>query len=209
MHMKYISRRHITIALVSLSFLAACATTKIQSVWSDASYQGGPLLKVFVMGLAKDQTLKRLYEDEFVSQLKSRNVLAFPSYSVIPQEKMGDEGFIRDKIKELGVDASIVTRLVDSKTVQKYYPPQMYYVPPPHYRGWHGYYMNSYQYMVSPGYTATEQTVVLETNVYSTQNDQLIWSALSETFVEGSAKNLINSLVNKLVDDMAAKNLLP
>ena len=63
--------------------------------------------------------------------------------------------------------------------------------------------------MMSPGYTTTEKTVVLETNVYSTQNDQLIWSALSETFVEGSAKSLINSLVNKLVDDMEAKNLLP
>ena len=207
--MKNISRLHIMIAIVSLSLLAACATTKIQSVWSDASYQGGPLLKVFVMGLAKDQILKRLYEDEFVSQLKQRDVQAFPSYSVIPQEKMGDESYIRDKIKELGADASIVTRLVDSKTVQKYYPPEMYYVPPPYYRGWQGYYMNSYQYMSSPGYTTTEQTVVLETNVYSTQNDQLIWSALSETFVEGSAKGLINSLVNKLVDDMSAKNLLP
>jgi hypothetical protein len=207
--MKHISRLHIIIAAVSLFLLAACATTKIQSVWSDASYQGGPLLKVFVMGLGKDQTLKRLYEDEFVSQLKERGVQAFPSYSVIPQEKIGDESFIKEKIKELGVDASIVTRLVDTKTIKQYYPPEMYYVPPPYYRGWHGYYMNSYQYMVSPGYTATEQTVVLETNVYSTQNDQLIWSALSETFVEGSAKSLINSLVNKLVDDMAAKNLLP
>lgn len=207
--MRYISRLHIMIALVSLSLLAACATTKIQSVWSDASYQRGPLLKVFVMGLAKDQLLKRLYEDEFVIQLQSRGVQAFPSYSVIPQEKMGDQNFIREKIKELSVDASIITRLVDSKTVQKYYPPEMYYVPPPYYRGWQGYYMNSYQYMISPGYTTTEKTVVLETNVYSTQDDKLIWSALSETFVEDSAKKLIKSLVNKLVDDMEARNLLP
>ena len=207
--MRYVSRLHIMILLISLSLLAACATTKIQSVWSDASYQGGPLLKVFVMSLAKNQIVKRLYEDEFVTQLKERGVQAFPSYSVIPQEKMGDENFINGKIKELAVDASIVTRLVDTKTIQQYYPPTMVYVPPPYYRGWHGYYWNSYQYMMSPGYTTTEKTVVLETNVYSTQNDQLIWSALSETFVEGSAKSLINSLVNKLVDDMEAKNLLP
>ena len=207
--MRHISRLHIIIGLVSLSFLAACATTEIKSVWSDASYQGGPLLRVFVMSFSKNQTVKRLYEDEFVNQLKERGVQAFPSYSVVPQEKMSDESFIKEKIKELGVDASIVTRLVDTKTIQQYYPPTMVYVPPPYYRGWHGYYWNSYQYMMSPGYTTTEKTVVLETNVYSTQNDQLIWSALSETFVEGSAKSLINSLVNKLVEDMEAKNLLP
>lgn len=207
--MKYILRLHFIIGLVSLSFLAACATTEIKSVWSDASYNGGPLLKVFVMSLSKNQIVKRLYEDEFVNQLKERGVQAFPSYSVIPQEKMGDENFINGKIKELGVDASIVTRLVDTKTIQQYYPPTMVYVPPPYYRGWHGYYWNSYQYMMSPGYTTTEKTVVLETNVYSTQNDQLIWSALSETFVGGSARSLINSLVKKLVEDMEAKNLLP
>lgn len=82
----------------------------------------------------------------------------------------------------------IFTRLVDTKTIQKTYPAEVYYVPAPYYRGWHGYYRSSYQYMVSPGYNTTkEQTVVLETNLYSMQNDQLIWSALSETFFEGSA----------------------
>jgi hypothetical protein len=122
---------------------------------------------------------------------------------------MGDENYISEKIKELGVDATLVTRLVDKKTIQTYYPPQMYYTPAPYYRGWHGYYRNSYQYMVGPGYTATDEAVVLETNIYSTQNNQLIWSALSETFIEGSSESLIQSLVQKLIKDMAAKDLLP
>jgi len=207
--MRHVKRLHIFIMVVSLSFLIACATTKIQSVWSDASYQGGPMIKVFVMGLSKDQTIKRLYEDEFARQLKMHGTQAFPSYTVIPTEKMSDDSFIKEKINEIGVDAALVTRLVDTKTIQRTYPPEMYYVPAPYYRGWHGYYRSSYQYMVSPGYTTTEQTVVLETNLYSMQNDQLIWSALSETFVEGSAQGLIKSLVQKLIDDMAARDLLP
>ena len=207
--MRHVKRLDIFIMVVSLSFLIACATTKIQSVWSDASYQGGPMIKVFVMGLSKDQTIKRLYEDEFARQLKMHGTQAFPSYTVIPPEKMSDDSFIKEKINEIGVDAALVTRLVDTKTIQRTYPPEMYYVPAPYYRGWHGYYRSSYQYMVSPGYTTTEQTVVLETNLYSMQNDQLIWSALSETFVEGSAQGLIKSLVQKLIDDMAARDLLP
>ena len=189
--------------------LASCATTEIKSVWSDASYQGGPLLKVVVMGLAKDQTMKRLYEDEFVRQLKEHGVQAIPGYSVIPQEKMGDETYVSEKIKELGVDATLVTRLVDKKTIQTYYPPEVYYTPAPYYRGWHGYYRNSYQYMVSPAYSATQEAVVLETNIYSTQSNQLIWSALSETFIGGSSESLIYSLVQKLIKDMAARDLIP
>jgi len=189
--------------------LAACATTEIKSVWSDGSYKGGPLLKILVMGLAKDQTIKRLYEDEFVSQLKAHGVQAIPGYSVIPQEKMGDENYISEKSKELGIDATLVTRLVDKKTIQTYYPSQMFYTPAPYYRGWHGYYRSSYDYMVSPGYIATDEAVVLETNIYSTQSNQLIWSALSETFIEGDSKSIIYSLVQKLIQDMAAKDLLP
>jgi hypothetical protein len=189
--------------------LAACATTEIKTVWIDGSYKGGPLLKILVMGLAKDQTIKRLYEDEFVNQLKAHGVQAVPSYSVIPQEKMGDENYISEKGKELGIDAALVTRLVDRKTIQTYYPPETFYTPAPYYRGWHGYYRSSYDYMVSPGYIATDEAVVLETNIYSMQTNQLIWSALSETFLEGSSKKLIQSLVQKLISDMAAKDLLP
>jgi hypothetical protein len=207
--MKYKLRIYMCLIVFFAMIMAACATTEIKSVWNDASYHGGPLLKVVVMGLAKDQAVKRLYEDEFVSQLKAHGVQAFPGYSVIPQEKMGDENYILEKIKGLGVDATLVTRLVDKKTIQTYYPPEMYYAPAPHYRGWNGYYRSSYNYMVGPGYTATEEAVVLETNIYSTQNNQLIWSALSETFMEGSSESLIYSLVQKLIKDMAAKDLIP
>jgi len=207
--MKYKLRIYTYVILCCAMIMAACATTKIKSVWNDASYQGGPLLKVIVVGLAKDKTIKRLYEDEFVNQLKAQGVQAFPSYSVVPQEKIGDENYILEKGKELGVDAALVTRLVDKKTLQTYYPPEMFYTPAPYYRGWHGYYRNSYNYMVSPGYIATDEAVVLETNIYSIQNNKLIWSALSETFLEGSSKSLIQSLVQKLINNMAAKDLLP
>ncbi len=207
--MKNKVRFYTCIMVCCVMLLAACATTEIKSVWSDATYHGGPLLKVLVMGLAKDQTVKRLYEDEFVDQLKAIGVQAISSYSVIPQDKMGDENYVLEKTKELGVDATLVTRLVDKKTIQTYYPPQMYYTPAPHYRGWHGYYRSSYNYMLSPGYTAREEAVVLETNIYSMQSNQLIWSALSETFLEGSSERLIRSLVQKLIQDMEAKDLLP
>jgi hypothetical protein len=189
--------------------LVSCATTEIKSVWNDASYQGGPLLKIVVMSLAKNQTIKRLYEDEFVSQLKAHGVQAIPGYTVVPQEKMADENYISEKVKELGADAILITRLVDKKTIQTYYPPEIYYTPAPYYRGWHGYYRTSYQYMMTTGYTAQQEAVVLETNIYSTQDNKLIWSALSETFLEGSSEKLIYSLVEKLIKDMAAKDLLP
>ena len=195
--------------LCCVMIIAACATTEIKSVWNDGSYKGGPLLKVLVIGLAKDQTIKRLYEDEFVSQLKAHGVQAIPGYSVIPQEKMGDETYILEKGKELEADATLITRLVDKKTIQTYYPPEMFYAPAPYYRGWHGYYRSSYDYMVSPGYIATDESVVLETNIYNIHDNKLIWSALSETFIEGDAKSIIYSLIQKLIQDMADKDLLP
>ena len=58
-----------------------------------------------------------------------------------------------------------MTRLVDRKTVATYHPPEqrIYVAPGAYHRGWYPYWTSSYEYVTRPGYTVTEETVVVET----------------------------------------------
>lgn len=205
--MKKLLKRFSVLA-VTFFLLHGCASTTLKTVWMDEAYKGGPLKKVFVMGVSHKPTVKRFFEDEFARALKARGTDAITSYATIPQEKMNDKDFIASKIKELGADAVLVTMLVDKKTMDTYYPPEVRYSGPSYRGGWYGYYSRGYSYSATPGYVVREQVVVLETNVYDLNTEKPIFSALSETYIEDSPDALIRSFVQLMIKELGQKHLI-
>ena len=186
--------------------LAGCATTQLNAVWKDTSYQGRPH-KIMVIGVAKSAVNRRLFEDEFVRQLAASGADAVASYTILPDNKQNDQPAIAEKVKELGADAVLITRLVSRKSSRVYVPGTVYY-PPAHYGSWRGYYGQSYQAMYTPGYVAESEYAIMETNLYDAGNDKLIWAASSETGLQGSSKAHIKSYVGIMVRNMVEQGLL-
>ncbi|MGA9665409.1 MAG: hypothetical protein WBQ69_03045 [Gallionella sp.] len=194
------------ILLIGAILVTACATTQLTSVWKDPSYQTRPA-KVMVIGLAKRPEFRRLFEDEFVQQLKARGTDAIASYTVLADKQQNDQAAIAAKVKELGVDSILLTRLVDRKTVQ-FYVPGTVYAPPPYYGSWPAYYGNGYSTIYSPGYIAEDQYAVIETNLYDAASEKLVWSATSETLMGDSNRNLIIAYIEVMVKAMSYDKLL-
>jgi len=193
--------------LVLLAMLVtACATTQINSVWKDPSYQARPA-RIMVIGVAKNPLNRRLFEDEFVLQLKARGTDAVASYAVLPDRLQDDQAAIAAKVKELGADTILITRMVSKQIVQTYVPGTLYY-PPPYYGTWPDYYGYGYRYMYSPGYIAEDEYAVIETNLYETRHDKLVWAASSETVVGDSKQSMIKSFIGIMVNTMAGYGLL-
>jgi len=186
--------------------LSACASTQLTSVWKDPSYRTRPA-KILVIGMAKSPLNRRLFEDEFVRQLKSRGTDAIASYTVLPDEQQGNQAAIAKKVAELGADTVLITRLVSKKVVQVYVPGTPYY-PPPFYDTWPNYYVYGYRYMYTPGYVTNDEYAVIETNLYDAKTDKLIWAASSETGINDSDKNLIKSYIKVMVNNMIGLGLL-
>jgi hypothetical protein len=182
------------------------ATTQLTSVWKDPSYQARPA-KVMVIGVAKVPLNRRLFEDEFVKQLKTRGTEAIASYTVLADNQQDDQAAIAAKVKALGADTVLITRLVSKKTVQFYVPGTVYY-PPPYYYNWPDYYGYGYRYLYSPGYVAEDQYAVIETNLYETGTDKLIWAATSETSMNDADHKLIKSYIGIMVNTMAKNGLI-
>jgi hypothetical protein len=186
--------------------LSGCASTQLTSTWKDPAYQVHPT-KVMVIGMSKQPLKRRIFEEEFVTQLKAHGTDAVASYKVLPDKKQDDQEAIAAKVKELGADAVLITRLVSKKTVQVYVPGTPYF-PPPYYGRWGDYYDYGYRTMYTPGYMAEEQYAVIETNLYDTAKDSLIWAATSETEISGADQSLIKEFIGIMAKNMIEQGLL-
>lgn len=200
------SLRNTLILLFGLLMLTACATTQLTSVWKDPAFQSRPN-KIMVIGMAKNPLNRRLFEDEFVQQLKMHGTDAIASYTVVPDKQQEDQDVIAAKLKELDADSLLITRLISKKTVRTFMPGAAYY-PPPNYGTWPDYYGYGYRYMYSPSYIAEDEYAVIETNLYQTGNDQLIWAASSETLMIDTNQNMIKSYIDIMVNSLAGSGLL-
>lgn len=66
--------------------LAGCASnTRLEGSWSNPAQPPGPITgPVFVVGVARDDLVRRVYEDAMAAQLSARSIQAFPSYASLP-----------------------------------------------------------------------------------------------------------------------------
>jgi hypothetical protein len=199
-------------AVVAATLSSCAASTQLTSSWVDPEAPSRTHNKIVVVGVSTQPSVRRMYEDAFAQALRERGMEAIASYSVVGEGKL-DQAAAEAKLKELGADGVIVTRLVDQETVQEYYPPSYTTVAAPsaYYGGWYGYYSLGYTYMSSPGYVAENKVFRLETNFYDVANPKLLWSGLTEsTIAQGDAPtNEIMPTVHTLLADMEKKGVIP
>jgi len=200
------------LAALSLAVLTSCApSTELTSSWADPTLANKGFRKIVVVGATPKAAIRRLYEDTFASELQSRGVDAIASYTFGTSGQMDKDQAIA-KLKEIGADGVIVTRLLDKEQYQNYYPPTYSTVAAPsaYYGGWYGYYSMGYTYESSPGYVETGNVYRIETNLYDVAGDKLAWSGLTETSVtSGDAPDKeVRPLIHALLMDMEKKHIV-
>jgi hypothetical protein len=185
------------ILVLSVTFINACATTALTSVWKNETYQGGPLRKILIIGVDRNQGMKRLLENEFVLQLKSKGIDAVPSHTILHEDTILEKEMITAKISELRIDSVLITTLVDVKETEAY-ESSTFLAPTEFY----GYYMQCC-YNVMSGYN-----VEIETRIFDARYDTLIWSALSATVLERAREETIQSYIAAIVNELQNAKLL-
>ena len=190
---------------VLLMILTACATTKLSGTWKDENLSGKEFQKLLVIGAAKQQQVRELFEDEFVRQLEAQGVKAIPSYTLIPAEKMLDKETIVSHIAENRIDAVLITRLTGSRGEREMETGNTYRVPYAYYNQMHEYYKKGLESTQEPSPATTHKVIILETNIYNAETEKLAWATASDVYVQDAAykltKDFIKVIVNKLVSD--------
>lgn len=197
------------IVAVSAAFLVSCATTQVVNVWMDEGFKGKKISKALVIGVTPKEETRKLFEDTFSRKLKERGVDAVSSYTVLPRGSMPEKETVVAKVKEIGADSVLVTKLVDRKTVRTYVPGQAYVAPTGPYYNYYGYYRTSYSYVQTPGYTIDDQVALVETNVYDVETEKLMWTAHAEVWTsDATSYELLQSYIGAMVSKLASSGLI-
>jgi hypothetical protein len=200
--------RVFVVAIAVAFVLAGCAATKIVTEWSNPDYASPRFKKILVIGVSKQPSIRRTFEEEFVNKLKAAGVDAVPSYLYIPEDGQVDEARLHAAVKQANADGVIITRLVRVEKKTEVSPG--FYQPAPaatfgFYRGystaWLGYYEppRIYQYEV----------YISETSLYDVTKNQLVWTGTAETTDPGNIGNEIKRYVDIVIDALRSKKLLP
>ena len=193
--------------------LGACAApTVLNTQWVNPQFVGKPPMRsVLVLGITKDPTNRRIFEDQMVAKLGARGVRAVPSYRFAPDAGAVEQVRLEQVVKEAGVSGVLLSRVVNV-TEQLNVSPGMVTGPPMGYGfgGFYGYYggMWATSYYMPPT-VYTTQHVAADTRLFETTNFTLVWSASTTTTPSGgSVESMFQQFGQLIVDSMAKDGLV-
>ena len=184
----------------------SCTSTKLTGSWVDQDFEDGPITSVMVIGVSRNETTRRLYEDTFVRKLAEKNVKAVASYSRLDSSEKLERDVIRGAVDAAGVESVLITRVVGVNRKTEYYQPT--YTHARYYGSMYGYYGRAYDDVYTPGYLSSYKVYELESTLYGGDSGKLIWSARSEMEEPDDLGKEISVLVGLLINDLIKKKVL-
>jgi hypothetical protein len=200
--------KKIIFAIIALGFLVSCTSTEIVSSWKDpaTTISANQIDKILFIALVKNETYRRVVEDKLVALSKGKGVA---SYTFVTGSNLSktDKETITQRLKADGVDLIVIMRLVDVKDETRYVPGSTMngYGGMPGYGGyWRGYgYVAPIYY--TPGYYTTDKNYLVETNVYSVDQDKLVWSGTTSSMnpskIDTTTAEIADAVIEKMKDE--------
>jgi len=183
--------------LVTL-LLAGCASVSVTNEWKDPSWAGPPASHILVIGVAKSDTMRRLFEDTFSRDLSAAGIRASASYASIPPGADGSAK-LGDVIKSTGSDAVLVTRVQRVEDRINVTPTG------PGYGGFYGWYGGAWA--STPEVTQTT-IVTLETSVWDARSQKLVWTVTTQGVASNNIPKATNDLATTLIPKMKADGII-
>jgi hypothetical protein len=183
--------------------LAACATTSLQSTWKDPA--AAPLnlkgKKVAILVLTPEQALRYAAEEEAARDITAHGAVGVPAYTLLPQPLTLDKERAKAIFEKAGIEAAVVLRPVAkekelsgsfsaSPSFSSFWGPGLWG------GGW------------GDGYLRTDTVLVVETLVYSLQQNKLVWASQSATTNPTQVGSFIRELGKAVGTEMEKQGLL-
>jgi len=199
------SSSRILVAVALILGAAGCSSTRLVNHWENPQYAPARFNRVMVVGVSRQASVRRTFEDAFVARLKAEGVDAVPSYVLAPEDGQVDETRLQQAIRQANADGVLMTRLVRVERKTQVTPG--YYTPGPavglypwYSAAWFGYYEppRVYQYDV----------YISETSLYDVRQNQLVWSGTVETTAPGNLNKEIQRYVATVIKALKKDNIL-
>jgi hypothetical protein len=188
--------------VVAITVLAGgCAATQVRNQWKDPSWAGPPATSVLVVGISRSETTRRLFEDTFVKELQADGLTATASYTQVAGGQ-DNTPQLTQLVKSSHADIVLATRVQSTQQKTDVSPG---YVAPP-YGGFWGWYGSAW--MAEPPLVSQYEVVTLETTVWDTRTEKLIWSITTERVASKNIPAATVQLAQTLIPRMKAQGII-
>jgi hypothetical protein len=189
--------------MLALTF-AACGSTTLDATWIRPEFANSHIEgKVLVVGVARDNVVRRIYEDDMVQKLGARGVTAVRSYESIPDVLDKDA---TDRLMSAGRQAGarylLSTALVGREVEQVA-------TTDPGYGGYRRWYSANYDPSPS-NYTEvhTYEVYILQTSLTDVGADRVEWTARTRTVAPTNIQKEMHAFVDVILGAMTKSALV-
>jgi hypothetical protein len=201
------SRRNLTKAVLLAAVavtLAACASTSLQSTWKNPA--AAPLnlkgKKVVALVVTDEEALRYATEEEAAREITAHGAVGVPAHRLLPQAQIRDKERARAIFERDGIEAVVVVRQVAmEKALSGSFsgnPGYSSFWGPGFWGGGFG----------GDGYLRTDTILIVETLVYSLQQNKLVWASQSQTMNPTQVGSFVRELSKTLGTEMEKQGLL-
>ena len=194
-------RNLILSVLVSAALVSCGPSTKIEKTWMEpgASVTPGASNKTMVIALVKDETSRRVIEDQLAKRIGGS---ATSSYTMLPNGSTEDQ--LKQKLTEGNYTHVLLMRLADVEKETSYVPG----TTTAFYGGYGRYYGYGAGMYGTPGYYTTDKNYFVETTVYGINPDKLLWTATTKTVNPSKMEKTVNEIADVVSEKMKKDGFL-
>lgn len=193
------------VAATAAVTLAACGSTSLQSTWKNPA--AAPLnlkaKKVAVLVVIDEEALRYAVEDQAVREITAHGAIGVPSYRLLPQAQIRDKERAQAVFETEEIEAVVAVRPVAKEQAISgsfsSHPGYSSFWGPGFWGGggWGG-----------DGYLRTDTILIVETLVYSLEQNQLVWASQSQTMNPTQVGSFVRDLSKTLGTEMEKQGLL-
>jgi hypothetical protein len=165
----------------------------------DENYKREGFKKFLVVGIAKENWKRKVYENEFRSLLKEQKVEAISSWEELPDGVQISRETFDEFFSNQNIDAVLVIVEGGSSSEQTFVQGGTSYVGV----GFYGFYASTAAVFYSPGYLSENTIVHMQANLFETTEGNLIWGGASESYEPKNTSDVIKAVSWKMVDEIS------
>ena len=193
----------VAVLVVLGALLGGCASTALRDSWRDPQWSGRPLKNVLVIGVARSQSNRRVFEDGFAQALQGEGVGGRASYPILPEEGAIPNARIKEAVAQAGADAVLITRVL---RIQRNVQVTPGYVVPGYAGGFYGWYSGTW--MTVPPSIDQYEVLTIESTLWDMRTERAVWSGTSESTDVKDVTTLTGELASVLIKKMKEDRVL-
>lgn len=192
--------------LLVVATLGGCAATRIAGQWKAADAPTFKMAgKVLVVGMTRDETTRRLYEDAMAAELTARGRASVRSYEAADGALPAAGGASLTALAQrLGASSIVSSALVAHEQVQR-----IVTEPMPDWRwtylGWYGHYWP----LAVRAEVRTYDRYVAATSLTDVASGKIVWTARTVTESPGAAEREVKAFARVIAEALADAGFLP